>query len=68
MHLSEVLRLYLNVGQSWIGNVGDDPCWLVMSAMDRVQMDFGFSFDAMPTIDMVLYFRRLMKKDGDGQS
>ena len=28
-------------------------------------MDFGFSFDAVPTIDMVLYFRRSMKKDGD---
>ena len=25
--------------------------------MDRVQTDFGFSFDAAPTIDMVLYFR-----------
>ena len=22
-------------------------------------MDFGFSFDAVPTIDMVLYFRRV---------
>ena len=27
-------------------------------------MDFGFSFDAVPTIDTVLYFRRLNR---DGQ-
>ena len=27
-------------------------------------MDFGFSFDAAPTIDTVLYFRRWMKEDG----
>ena len=26
-------------------------------------MDFGFSFDAVPTIDMILYFRSL---NGDG--
>ena len=26
--------------------------------MDGVQTDFGFSFDAAPTIDTVLYFRR----------
>ena len=25
--------------------------------MDGVEMDFGFSFNATPTIDMVLYFR-----------
>ena len=25
--------------------------------LSDVQMDFGFSFDAVPTIDMVLYFR-----------
>ena len=30
-------------------------------------MEFGFSFDAVPTIDMVLYFRGLMKEDGVGQ-
>ena len=35
-----------------------------MSAMDGVQMDFSFSFDAVPTIDTVLYFRR---SSGDGQ-
>ena len=29
-----------------------------------VQTDFGFSFDAAPTIDMVLYFRRKTKEDG----
>ena len=29
-----------------VSNVGD-------------QIDFGFSFDAVPTIDTVLYFRRL---------
>ena len=33
-----------------------------------VRMDFGFSFDAAPTIDMVLYFRREMKEDRVGQS
>ena len=31
--------------------------------MDGVQMDFGFSFDAAPTIDMVLYFRIETKGD-----
>ena len=31
--------------------------------MDGVQMDFGFSFDAAPTIDMVLYFRVETKED-----
>ena len=30
-------------------------------------MDFGFSFDAGPTIDTVLYFRGLTKGDRDGQ-
>ena len=30
-----------------------------------VQMDFGFSLDAAPTIDTVLYFRVEMKEDGD---
>ena len=34
--------------------------------MDRVQTDFGFSFDAVPTIDMVLYFRIETKEDGVG--
>ena len=32
-----------------------------------VQTDFGFSFDAAPTIDTVLYFRVEMKEDGDGR-
>ena len=27
-----------------------------MSVMGGVQMDFGFSFDAVPTIDTVLYW------------
>ena len=27
-------------------------------------MDFGFSFDATPTIDTVLYFRIEVKEDG----
>ena len=27
--------------------------------LSEVWMDFGFSFDAAPTIDMVLYFRVL---------
>ena len=31
--------------------------------MDGVQTDFGFSFDAAPTIDTVLYFRVEMKED-----
>ena len=29
-------------------------------------MEFDFSFNAVPTIDMVLYFRVEMKEDGDG--
>ena len=29
--------------------------------MDRVQTDFGFNFDTVPTIDMVLYFRGLSR-------
>ena len=29
-------------------------------------MDFGFSFDVAPTIDMVLYFGGLMKEVEDG--
>ena len=29
----------------------------------RDQMDFGFSFDAVPTIDTVLYFRRETRED-----
>ena len=33
--------------------------------MDGVQTDFGFSFDTAPTIDMVLYYRKEMKGDGD---
>ena len=32
-----------------------------------VRMNFGFSFDAVPTIDMVLYFRVETKEDGVGQ-
>ena len=31
-----------------------------------VQTDFGFSFDAAPTIDTVLYFRVETKEDGVG--
>ena len=30
-------------------------------------MDFGFSFDAAPTIDTVLYFRVEMKEDRVGR-
>ena len=59
-----MLRSCPNVDQSWISDVGDDWCWSVMTGVfshdwqwDGVQMDFGFSFDAVPTIDMVLYFR-----------
>ena len=36
-----------------------------MSGLDGVWIEFGFSFDAMPTIDMVLYFRGSMKEDRD---
>ena len=50
--------------QSWIGNIRDDG----IDRVDRVQMDFGFSFDAAPTIDTVLYFRGQTKGDRDGQS
>ena len=32
--------------------------------MDGIRMDFGFSFDAAPTIDTVLYFRIETKEDG----
>ena len=32
----------------------------------RVRTDFGFSFDAAPTIDAVLYFRVETKEDGVG--
>ena len=53
-----MLRSCLEVDWSWIGDVGDDQCCQWWLAMDGVQMDFGFSFDAAPTIDMVLYFRR----------
>ena len=35
--------------------------------MGGVQTDFGFSFDAAPTIDLALYFRVEMKEDRDGQ-
>ena len=41
----------------WLVFVSDDQCcwqWLVI---DGVQTDYGFSFDAAPTIDTVLYFR-----------
>ena len=31
-----------------------------------VRTDFSFSFDAAPTIDTVLYFRRETKEDGVG--
>ena len=36
-----------------------------MPEMDRIWTDFGFSFDAVPTMDMVLYFGGLMKEDRD---
>ena len=39
---------------AWIGM----GVLLVMIGDDGVQTDFGFSFDAAPTIDIVLYFRR----------
>ena len=35
----------------------------VMIGDGRVRTDFGFSFDAVPTIDTVLYFRVEMKED-----
>ena len=41
-----------------VGDVGDG----------KVQTDFGFSFDAAPTIDTVLYFRVEMKEDGGRRS
>ena len=58
-----LLRSCPNGDWIWIGDVGDDrccQCWSVMLVMigdDGVQTDFGFSFDAVPTIDTVLYFR-----------
>ena len=47
---------------TWVGDVRAHRWWLVI---DGVQMDFGFSFDAVPTIDTVLYFRGSRKEDGD---
>ena len=38
----------------------------VMIGDGRVQTDFGFSFDAAPTIDTVLYFRVETKEDRGG--
>ena len=66
-----VLKSCSNGDQSWISDVGDDQwcqCWpemSVMLAIDGVWTDFGFSFDATPTTDMVLYFRVETKEDGD---
>ena len=37
--------------------VSNGWCWLVLVGDVGVQTDFGFSFDATPTIDMVLFFR-----------
>ena len=59
-----LLRSCLNVGQSFVGDIRDVR---VSLEMDGIQMDFGFSFDAVPTIDTVLYFKGSMKEDGDGQ-
>ena len=47
---NDLLRSCLNIGWSWVADVGD-------VRIVRVQMDFGFSFDATPTVDTVLYFR-----------
>ena len=38
-----------------------------MDGYDGVQTDFGFSFNAVPTIDMILYLKVEMKEDGDGR-
>ena len=62
-----LLRSCPNGGQIWIGDVGDDRCCRCWSVMDGVRTDFGFSFDAAPTIDTVLYFRVETKEDGVGR-
>ena len=49
----KVLRLCPNIDWSWTSEVGADGD----DRVDRVRMNFGFSFDAVPTIDTVLYFR-----------
>ena len=48
-----LLRLCLNVDQSWIGDVGVNGD----AGIVGVQTDFGFSFDAVPMVDTILYFR-----------
>ena len=48
-----MLRSCPNVNWSWIGDDRDDG----FVRVGRVQIDFGFSFDAALTIDMVLYFK-----------
>ena len=50
---------------SELDRVSELPEMSEMPEMDGVQTDFGFSFDAAPTIDMVLYSRGSMKEDGD---
>ena len=40
---------------------------LVMIGDGGVQTDFGFSFNAAPTTDTVLYFRVKTKEDGGGR-
>ena len=52
-NLNILLRLCLNIDRNWIGTDRDDR----FDGDVRVRMNFGFSFDAAPAIDTVLYFR-----------
>ena len=53
-----MLSLCLNVTLELFGYLELLGVWKYRRLSD-VWMDFGFSFDAAPTIDMVLYFRVL---------
>ena len=51
-----MLSLCLNVTLELFGDSELSDVWKCRR-LSGVQMDFGFSFDAAPTIDTVLYFR-----------
>ena len=50
-----MLNLCLNVTLELFRGSELSNVWMCQRLLD-VQMDFGFSFDAVPTIDTVLYF------------
>ena len=55
MQCAHVLSSCLNVTSELFGYSEMSDVWEYWRLSD-VQMDFGFSFDAAPTIDTVLYF------------